>query len=187
MTTSPVLNALYRHQDGEAEAAAASAPALDVFELSALGRPRELEQLLDADPSLANATAVDGFTPLQLAAYFGREPAVTVLLDHGAEPDSHASNQQMVTALHAAASGGSKPIVRALLAAGADPNARQENDHTALHSAANRGDSEMVEDLVAAGAETQQADRDGLRAADHARKAGFEELANRLERLTTPT
>jgi ankyrin repeat protein len=121
MTTSPVLNALYRHQDGEAEAAAASAPALDVFELSALGRPRELEQLLDTDPSLANAIAVDGFTPLQLAAYFSREPAVTVLLDHGAEANSHASNQQMVTALHAAASGGSKPIVRALLAAALIP------------------------------------------------------------------
>jgi uncharacterized protein len=182
MTTSPVLNALYRQQDGEAEAAAASAATLDVFELSALGRSRELEQLLDADPSLANATAVDGFTPLQLAAYFSRESAVTVLLAGGAEPNTQASNQSRVTALHAASSGASKPIVRALLAAGADPNAQQENDHTALHSAAHRGDTEMVEDLVAAGAQIEQPDRDGLRAADHARRAGFEDLANSLER-----
>ncbi len=67
---SDVLQAIYRGDPGEAERLAAGRE-LDVFEASALGHAERLRELLDEDPSLANAWAGDGFQPLGLASFFG--------------------------------------------------------------------------------------------------------------------
>ena len=67
---SDVLAAIYRG-DREEAARLAGGKELDVFEAAALGRTGRLEELLDADASLANAWADDGFQPLGLASFFG--------------------------------------------------------------------------------------------------------------------
>jgi ankyrin repeat protein len=51
---------------------------------------------------------------------------------------------------------------------------------TPLMRAAARGDAELVERLLAAGADRSQTDHRGWTAADHARHAGHEALAQRL-------
>jgi len=78
---SDVLEALYRGDDEQVERLLAAAPELDVFEAAAFGRIDRLRELLDEDPTLANAFGDDGFHPLGLASFFGHVDAARLLLD----------------------------------------------------------------------------------------------------------
>ena len=152
---SDVLEAMYRGDREEAERLA-SGRELDVFEASALGRTERLRELLDADPSLANAWADDGFQPLGLASFFGNADAARVLLDHGADVNSASRNQMKVMPLHSAAAAQNPDvryeIAKLLLDAGADPNARQQDEYTPLMAADQHGDPRLRELLVSHGA-----------------------------------
>jgi uncharacterized protein len=153
---SDVLLAIYRGDRDEAERLAASRE-LDVFEASALGHTERLRELLDADPSLANAWADDGFQPLGLASFFGHADAARLLVERGAEVNSPSRNQMKVMPLHSA-SAAQDPEVRyeiakLLLDAGAEPNARQQDDYTPLMAADQHGDARLRELLVGHGAD----------------------------------
>ena len=103
--SAPML-ALYHRKPAAADLLASRKEAmesLDVFEAAAFGRVDLLEALLSRDPGKANAFSADGFFPLGLAAFFGYEPAVAVLLARGADPNLAARNAMKVTAIHAAA------------------------------------------------------------------------------------
>jgi ankyrin repeat protein len=164
---SPVLYALY---NGKAELVAPlldANPPLDVFDAAAVGRTRGLEELLDAEPTLAAAWSSDGFTALHLAAFFGQEEAAKILVERGAEVNlvaRHATIQ--VTPLHSAAAGSHAAIVKLLLEHGADPNATQDGGLTPLHSAAQNDDRESAEALLEAGADPSLANDDGKTPAD---------------------
>ena len=99
---SDVLQAIYRGDRDEADRLAAGTE-LDVFEASALGRSERVRELLDADPSLANAWADDGFQPLGLASFFGHAETAALLVERGAEVNSASRNQMQVMPLHSAA------------------------------------------------------------------------------------
>jgi len=127
---------------------------------------------------------VDGFGPLGLASFFGREPVVRLLLERGARVDTPSSNGMKVMPLHSAAASRSVPIARLLLDRGAPVNARQgdgEHGFTPLMEAAYNGQLEMVDLLVTRGADRSLRDRDGNRAADHARARSHAALAERLD------
>jgi ankyrin repeat protein len=152
---SDVLAAIYRGDREEAERLAADKE-LDVFEASALGHAERLRELLDEDPSLANAWADDGFQPLGLASFFGHADAARLLVERGAEVNSASHNPMKVMPLHSAAAA-EHPAVRyeiakLLLEAGADPNARQQDDYTPLMAADQHGDQRLRELLVEHGA-----------------------------------
>src|ERR687888_2793302 len=98
---SDILEAIYRGDRGEAERLAEGRE-LDVFEASALGRTERLRELLDADPSLANAWAKDGFQPLGLASFFGNVDTARALVEAGAEVNSASRNDFKVMPLHSA-------------------------------------------------------------------------------------
>jgi uncharacterized protein len=154
---SDVLKAIYRGDREEAERLAGDKE-LDVFEAAALGRAERLQELLDADGSLANAWADDGFQPLGLACFFGHPEAARLLVEHGAEVNSASRNAMKVMPLHSAAAA-QDPAVRyeiagLLLAAGADPNVRQQDEYTPLMAADQHGDTRLRELLVAHGATT---------------------------------
>ncbi len=123
---SDVLAAIYRG-DREEAARLAGGKELDVFEAAALGRTERLEELLDADASLANAWADDGFQPLGLASFFGHVDAARLLVGRGAEVNSASRNAMKVMPLHSAAATRDADlryaIAELLLEAGADPNA----------------------------------------------------------------
>jgi ankyrin repeat protein len=152
---SDVLQAIYRGDRDEAERLAEGRK-LDVFEASALGRTERVREQLDADPSLANAWADDGFQPLGLASFFGHPETAALLVERGAEVNSASRNQMKVMPLHSAAAAQDPQvryeIAKVLLEAGADPNARQQDEYTPLMAADQHGDTRLRELLVQYGA-----------------------------------
>ena len=158
---SPLMRARYRQDRALAHTVLERVAALDVFEAAAFGDVDRLTVLLAADVALATARSGDGFTPLHLAAFWGKHEAVALLLARGADVDARGEGFMTGTALHSAASGRHLEAARALLEAGADPNARQEGGFTPLHAAAMNGDAALAEALLANGADPSVAADDG--------------------------
>jgi uncharacterized protein len=153
---SELLQAIYRGDQARANELLAAKPELDVFEASAVGRAERLGELLDEDPSLANAWADDGFQPLGLASFFGHFEAARLLVERGAEVNSASRNDMKVMPLHSAAATGDREaryeLAKLLLEHGADPNARQQDKFTPLMEADQLGDDRLRELLVEHGA-----------------------------------
>ncbi len=171
--SAPLL-ALYHRKRDAAEFLVAGKEAitpLDVFEAAAFGRTARLEAILDEEPTLVDAYAADGFFPLGLAAFFGHEEAVRLLLARGASPTLAARNAMKVAAIHAASAAGSIPIVFALIEAGADVNAAQQAGLTPLHAAAMTGQLDLAKLLLDRGADPNVKADDGRTALAMAREA----------------
>jgi len=141
---------------------------LDVFSAAGTGQTARLRELIESDPSLVNAVAADGFSPLGLASFFGQTEAAKLLIERGADVNRPSINPQRVRPLHSAAAGQHLEIVRILLEASAEINARQEGGFTALMSAAQNGQVEMVQLLLERGAERALQTDDGRSAYDFA-------------------
>jgi ankyrin repeat protein len=169
---SPLLRARYRMDRGMVEAIRPHVERLNVFEAAAFGDLDRLSELLGEDPNLLDAMSGDGFTSLHLAAFFGQEDAVRLLLARGAAFDVVGTGWMQGTALHSAAAAAQPAIVRLLLGAGADPNVRQRHGYTPLQSAAANADLSSVEALLAAGADAAAANDEGDTALTLAEKSG---------------
>jgi ankyrin repeat protein len=153
---SELLQAIYRGDQARADELLADDPELDVFEATAVGRMDRLRELLDEDPSLANAWAPDGFQPLGLASFFGHLDAARLLVERGAEVNSASRNDFKVMPLHSAAATSDPEtryeLAKLLLERGADPNALQQDDFTPLMAADQHGDKRLRDLLVEHGA-----------------------------------
>jgi ankyrin repeat protein len=151
MPESEILQALYTGNADRAQQLARDNDRLDVFEAAALGRTDRLRQLLDEDPSRANAWAKDGFQPLGLACFFGHPEAARELLERGAEVNSASRNDFNVMPLHSACAVREADtryeLARMLLEHGADPNAKQQDEFTPLMEA-NQNKDERLRDLL---------------------------------------
>ncbi|MDQ1711834.1 MAG: uncharacterized protein QOE45_1284 [Frankiaceae bacterium] len=189
MQISDLLNALYRGDDAARDAVLAERDPADVFEAAAVGDVAVLAALLDEGDggvgagyghALVGAVAVDGFTPLHLAAFFRHPDAAALLVDRGADVNAVAANDSRVRPLHSAAAGGDLATLRMLVGAGADVNAVQHGGFTALQAVAQHGDGAAVDLLLAHGADRAARTDDGRSAADLASAAGHAELAARL-------
>jgi ankyrin repeat protein len=153
---SELMQAIYRGDQARADELLADDPELDVFEATAVGRMDRLRELLDEDPSLANASAPDGFQPLGLASFFGHLDAARLLVERGAEVNSASRNDFKVMPLHSAAATSDPEtryeLAKLLLERGADPNALQQDDFTPLMAADQHGDKRLRDLLVEHGA-----------------------------------
>ncbi len=177
---SALMLAKYRMSPPLVEAIATHRRDLDIFEAAALGRDREVADLLSRDRGLAKAFAPDGFTALHLACFFASEESARHLLTGGADPNAVAKNPTNLRPLHSAAAGRKESIVRMLLDAGADPNTRQQAGFTALMAAGISGNTAMANVLLERGADKSLKSDAGKTAADFAREKGHAGLAQLL-------
>ena len=180
---SALLRARYRLDRTLAEAVKARVAALDAFEAATFGDVDRLAVLLEADPGLTDRRSGDGFTALHLAAFFGQDDAVRLLLGRGADPDAYGTGWMTGTPLNSAASAGHAATVDLLLEAGADPDAVQRGGWTPLHSAAHNGDARTVELLLAGGAHPVAIDDEGRSVADMAAESGDDATIATIARL----
>jgi len=156
---SDLLQALYVGDRARVDELLAADPKLDVFEAAAFGRDERLRELLDEDPSRANAFGDDGFHPLGLACFFGHLEAARLLLDRGANVNTLSTNEHVQTAaIHASAAAAGEEatryeLVKLALEHGADPNLRQGGGFRAIDAARQNGDSRVEQLLLEHGAE----------------------------------
>jgi ankyrin repeat protein len=181
----PILAAAYHHEPELARFLADRQVILSIFEAAATGKTERIQRLMAKEPELVNAYAEDGSQPLGLAAYFGQEQAVRVLVEAGADVQTPARNALGVAPLGSAVAGRNASITRLLLQAGADPNFRERGGYTPLHVAAHNGDVEILRSLLVAGAEIHAQNEDGKTALDMAEAAGHEAAARVLREWST--
>ena len=155
---------------------------LDVFEAAAAGDAERVRALLAADPSLRDAHAPDGWTPLHLASHFRQTSVIDLLLAHGADVNAVSRNADANAPLHAAAAGGADAaVMRRLVDAGARVDHRQSGGFTALHEAAAIGNTDVARLLLDAGAQADARNNEGRTPGDLARDAGHAALAEALD------
>lgn len=153
-----LLEALYRGDREAVDELLGADPKLNVFEAAALGRVDRLRELLDEDPSRANAFGDDGFHPVGLALFFGQLEAARLLLDCGADVNALSTNERIQTAgIHAAAAAAGDEarryeLVKLALEHGADPNLEQGGGFRAIDAARQNGDSRVEQLLLEHGA-----------------------------------
>ncbi len=173
---SPLLQAAYRHDWDEVERIRIRDGVGDLFEAAAAGDLTAARGLLDTDPGSVERVAGDGFTGLHLAAYFGRDEVVSLLLAAGADPDAMATNGTGLRPLHAATAARAPAIVEMLVEAGATVDARQTGGFTPLMAAAKHGDTTSLRLLLAAGADPSLASDDGATARSMATREAAQDL-----------
>jgi len=153
---SAVLLSVYYGKDEVRELLLGRGLTLTIFEAAAAGVRDAVAARIKEDAGLVRAFSHDGFTPLHLAAFFGRVPVVELLLSLGAPVNEVSHNPSELHPLHSAVAHRqpqvSLEISRALIAAGADVNAAQHGGWTPLHAAALHGNLPLVQLLLEAGA-----------------------------------
>ncbi len=108
----------------------------------------------------ASAKAIHGgMSALVMAAGAGHAEIVRALLDAGADPNQHGSDE--TDALSATLMSGAEALTALLLERGANARAVSDEGHSALHLAAGQGTRGQVELLVARGAQVDACTADG--------------------------
>ena len=156
-------------------------PLADAAEAGDDGRVHEL---LDRDPADVNRTRDDGWTPLHLAAFYGRTAVAEMLLARGADANAISTNAMANRPLHAAVAGRHLAVVELLLRHGADPDAAQHGGWTPLQGAAQHGDQSIIRALLARGADPAARSDDGRNASDLAAAGGHSGVGELRGRAT---
>ena len=137
-----------------------------------------VEALLAAPGIDVNVANSSGETPLMMAALKGQLERCQQLLARGA-----AVNKSGWTPLHYAATGPAPTVVQLLIDKGARIEAPSPNRSTPLMMAAGYGAEANVDVLLGRGADPRARNELQLSAADFARRAQRESLAERLDKL----
>ncbi len=177
---SPLLLCCYYKKPELADIIIKYVSDISIFEAAAIGRNDFVISALSDNAGLVHGFSEDGFTPLNLAAYFGNEDVIRTLLLNGADPNIPSRNVFNVYPIHYAVASNYTMIAKMLIESGADINVVQKSGATPLHSAAHNGNIELLIVLLEAGAIVDAKMEDGKTAADKAFEKGFIEIAKIL-------
>jgi ankyrin repeat protein len=159
----------------------AADPSLAIFAASIQGDTEQLTALLTENRSLVGLLSTDGWTPLHLAAFFGKTDAARLLLNKGAIVNAKSTNQMQNMPLHAGASGRHVDVCKLLIEHGAPVNARQHGGWSPLHAAAQNGDMELAKALIEAGADVNARAENNQMPLDLALTKGQQPMVDYLE------
>ena len=173
-----LMAALYHKQDAAVEWLAASRAPLDIFAAAALGRVDTLEPFMAQGAPAINTYAYDGWTPLHLAAFFGRRAAAERLMAAGADLNAVSRNALRNTPLHAAVAGGRVEVSLLLINAAADVNVVDAGGHTPFHIAAEAGYVPVARALLARGADAHVVDAEDRTPLSRAVARGHTEIVD---------
>uniref|UniRef100_M4ATT3 Ankyrin 3 n=1 Tax=Xiphophorus maculatus TaxID=8083 RepID=M4ATT3_XIPMA len=107
-----------------------------------------------------NHCSFKGFTPLHVAAKYGKIEVANLLLQKNAPVD--AAGKSGLTPLHVAAHYDNQKVALLLLKQGASPHAAAKNGYTPLHIAAKKNQMEIATTLLEYGASTSAVTRQGI-------------------------
>ncbi|XP_013885254.1 ankyrin-3-like isoform X16 [Austrofundulus limnaeus] len=133
--------------------------------------------LLENGASLSSATK-KGFTPLHVAAKYGKMEVASLLLQRKAPPD--AAGKSGLTPLHVAAHYDNQRVALLLLDQGASPHAAAKNGYTPLHIAAKKNQMDIGTTLLEYGADTNAVTRQGISPIHLAAQEGSVDLVSLL-------
>ena len=159
----------------------------DIYEAASIGRNDLVAEHLSALPELLNSYSAEGFTPLSLAAHFGRVETAKYLIEQGAKINAVSKHPMGVTPLHAALFGRKLDTAKLLIEHGADVNIRRGGEKwprsgwTAMHYAAGYGFVDLIPLLINRGANLSITDNEGKTALQVAIDAGQTAVAEILK------
>jgi ankyrin repeat protein len=169
--------AAYRGLSDIVAALLAAGAKLDLFEACIAGALDRVKELIAQNPGAVKTGAPDGFSPFQLACYFGHARVARALISAGADMEASTNNQLAYSPLQAAAAKGRGEVVNLLLASGVDVQSRSSGcKFSPLHLAAQCGSVAVIEALLGGGADPR-ALADGKTPAAVAEAAGQAQAA----------
>ena len=140
----------------------------DVYSACALNDTARLQELIDEDAAVVDATDDYGMTPLHWAARAGSMECTEMLLERGALVNP--LNKARRTPLQLAAEADKAGMIRLLARHRADLNTQNKKGHTPLHRATYEGCVEAAEALLEVGADPTVLNKRGKTAFEIARK-----------------
>jgi ankyrin repeat protein len=184
---SAVLISVYKSQRDIRDLLIASGADLEIHDAAATGRVDRVKELVEKDPTLANAYSPDGFPVLALASVFGHFDVVRYLAEKGADINAAATNGTGYNALTGAVAGGHTSLVRWLLESGANVNYRYGAGYSPLLTAAANGHREIVRQLLEHGADVTAQTIDGKTALQIAEERNHPHVVTYLRQVAAAT
>lgn len=178
---SPLLLACYYHKPQIIQVILKYISTITIHEACASGLLQHVQMMIQQKSDVLDEISSHGFTPLGIAAHFGQEDIVRLLLTHHADPNISSQNGYHVYPLHASLSIKNDSISKMLIEGGAEVNVIQSARITPLHLAAQHGNIDLIILLLEQGADISIRTDVGATAADLAADKGFHEIAEILK------
>jgi ankyrin repeat protein len=171
----------YRRRAATLAALLERAPPLTLHEAATLGRAERVSTVLTAAPWAIDTLSPDGWTALHLAAHFGHNETLAILLAAAADANLYSRAFERNLPLHAACAGGKVECALRLLPATRDIDARQGGGWTALMLAAEDGLMPVVAAMLARRADRALVNDKGKTALELARERERTAVVHLLE------
>ena len=178
---SPLLLSCYYHKPQVTQVILKFISTITIHEACATGLLQHIQMMIEHKKDVVNELSDHGFTPLGIAAHFGKEDVVRLLLLHHANPNISSQNGYNTYPLHAALGINHEGITKMLIESGAEVNVLQYGGIAPIHLAAQHGNIDLIVILLEQGADVTLKTNTGQTASDLAADKGFTEIAGILK------